>query len=308
MKYQAESIESIKSFVEAKGGILLSTEYKKFNIKLKFQCEKGHQWEALWASVKSMGTWCPACGGNIRKTPEEVLAICTKADLELITPIAEYKGAKRKLEFKCLAKGHNFFARLSDIKAGQRCAFCQGLVKPLINKLQHFATNKLGKLITAEYKNCGTKMLWQCEKGHQWEACWSSIQNGSWCPTCKLYKYEQLSRELLESITGNVFIKKKNFIPYSKYCGLELDGYSEKLQLAFEYNVEQHYKLSNWFHKTEKEFNEQIERDKFKITWCKKNGIYLIIIPFYKKTNLEQYIKQEVEKWQLSRNLYLPVI
>lgn len=300
MLYQAESIDSIRAFVEAKHGKLLSTEYKKFNIKLKYECEKGHQWEALWASVKTTKTWCPYCAGNIKNTPEKILSICQEAGLELVTPITTYKSDKTKMTYRCIKNNHIYSTRLADIKAGSRCPICQGKISPDISILQQFAYNKNGTLLTTTYTNCETKMLWECEKGHQWEATWSLIKRGCWCPDCKLYKYEQLTRNMLEVLLKKPFIKQKNFIPHNKYSGLELDGYNEELKLAFEYNGEQHYKKSVWFHKTQEDFEQQKERDLFKQHWCNENGIYLIVIPFFKNKVLESYLTQEIEKWQQS--------
>ena len=250
MKFKSEPIENIKVFVENKGGILLSTVYEKFNIKLKFQCKEGHQWEALWASVKSTHTWCPECSGNKKYTLEQVIELCNKANVELLTPLSDYKSTKQHLSFRCKNQ-HIFFTRLKDLKPNHQCAACRGKAKLDISILANHARSKNGLLLTKEYKNSDTNMLWECEKKHTWEARWSNIRNGRWCPECKIYKYEQICREILESITGEKFLKQKNFIPYNKYCGLELDGYNEKLHLAFEYNGEQHYKLSAWFHKTE---------------------------------------------------------
>ena len=41
--------------------------------------------------------------------------------------------------------------------------------KQNIESLQEFAENKSGKLISTEYINSDTKMLWECLEGHQWE-------------------------------------------------------------------------------------------------------------------------------------------
>jgi len=50
----------IKDLARQKGGKCLSNEYFNNKIKLRFACEKGHEW---WATPKSIkeGTWCPHC-------------------------------------------------------------------------------------------------------------------------------------------------------------------------------------------------------------------------------------------------------
>jgi hypothetical protein len=74
-----------------------------------------------------------------------------------------------------------------------------------------------------------------------------------------------------------------------------LDGYNKDLKLAFEYNGVQHYKFSPKFHKSMKDFEDQIKRDSDKKIMCKKANVTLIEIPYtvvYK--NLDTYIKKEL--------------
>jgi len=75
--------------------------------------------------------------------------------------------------------------------------------------------------------------------------------------------------------------------------GLEIDCYIPDLRLGFEYNGEQHYNYPNAFHKTEEEFNKQIERDKVKNELAIKNNIKLITIKFDEDITNE-LIKQKV--------------
>ena len=60
----------------------------------------------------------------------------------------------------------------------------------------------------------------------------------------------------------------------------EFDGYNEEHKIAFEYHGYQHYVYPNFFHKTEKDFLSNQERDKAKEEYCKENNIKLIIIPY----------------------------
>jgi len=72
---------------------------------------------------------------------------------------------------------------------------------------------------------------------------------------------------------------------------LELDCYNSKLQIALEYNGEQHYNPKAAYSKGEEWFKEQQERDKFKQQKCKELNIHLIIVPHtVKKKDLYKYI------------------
>lgn len=64
-------------------------------------------------------------------------------------------------------------------------------------------------------------------------------------------------------------------------CRLELDVYCQELHIAIEYNGQQHYEKNNYFHKSEKEFEDQIYRDIIKKKLCQENEVYLLIVPFW---------------------------
>ena len=53
-------------------GLCLSTEYINSKTKMLWQCEKGHQWLAVWSHVNYSESWCPDCSGNKKYTIEEV--------------------------------------------------------------------------------------------------------------------------------------------------------------------------------------------------------------------------------------------
>lgn len=54
------SYEYIKSFIESKGGILLSKEYKNNKQKLKIQCSKGHIFNIRFECI-TRNQWCFEC-------------------------------------------------------------------------------------------------------------------------------------------------------------------------------------------------------------------------------------------------------
>lgn len=110
-------------------------------------------------------------------------------------------------------------------------------------------------------------------------------------------KYEKKCRDIFESLFDTDFPKiRPDFIVNTKTGKrLELDGYNEKLKLAFEYQGQQHYNFSPYFHKTQEDFTNQVYRDKIKKEACDKKGITLIEIPYNIEYNdLEDYIKMKL--------------
>jgi hypothetical protein len=114
---------------------------------------------------------------------------------------------------------------------------------------------------------------------------------------------EEYCRKIFEKIYGVAFPSvRPDFLHNPETSkNLELDGYNEKLRIAFEYNGKQHYEYPNEFHRTEQEFIQQVRRDIFKKEVCKKMGIRLISIPYYIDTNnlydyIEYYLSDSDEK------------
>lgn len=89
-----------------------------------------------------------------------------------------------------------------------------------------------------------------------------------------------------------------------RYIGLlKFDLYDENDNIAYEYNGEQHYfpvdfagKGKDW---AEQQFKINQTRDDIKINYCKKNNIPLIIIPYWERDNMKDFILKEYERMNL---------
>lgn len=68
-------------------------------------------------------------------------------------------------------------------------------IKLIIEEMQEIAENRGGKCLSTEYINAHTKIAWQCEEGHIWEATPDHIKRGMWCPKCSA-KERALKRRL----------------------------------------------------------------------------------------------------------------
>ncbi|KKK41981.1 MAG: hypothetical protein Lokiarch_38620, partial [Candidatus Lokiarchaeum sp. GC14_75] len=118
---------------------------------------------------------------------------------------------------------------------------------------------------------------------------------------------EILARGYMEYIFNAKFEKyHKGSLKWLKGVGglLELDGYSEILKIAFEYNGPQHYSLEFYMNVYKlsrdvalKRLQRQQQNDNLKMDLCKEKGINLIVIPFdVKYRDLQEYISEEYKR------------
>jgi hypothetical protein len=197
-------LQKLKHIAVSKGGLCLSDKYVNTKTKLKFECDKGHGWECLDNNILK-GSWCPQCGIEKRASK-------SRDNIEIFKQIAEEKGGKclsdtyinalNTLEFEC-NKGHNWKAQPQRIKLGQWCRKCSyktvaAKLKLDISELQNAAKLKGGKLLSTEFVNVGTKLLWECANGHQWFSAASNIRSGKWCKKCSSKKGSEPQKLSLE--------------------------------------------------------------------------------------------------------------
>jgi thiol-disulfide isomerase/thioredoxin len=86
-------------------------------------------------------------------------------------------------------------------------------------------------------------------------------------------------RVIFEALFGEPFLKTRNLPWLIAPSGrrLELDGYNERLKLAFEHQGQQHFYKVGGYHQTN--LKALKKRDKIKRFLCKEHGITLIEIP-----------------------------
>ena len=189
MSTKKKTIEDCKNLAESKGGKCLSEEYINSHTKYLWECARGHRWMSKQYLVQQ-GYWCLECSGSKKKTIED----CKKfAELKNgICLSSEYKNNKQKIKWQC-SSGHQWEATFSDIKNNDSwCPECCGHEHKTIEHCCALSKLKNGKCLSTEYKNSKTKLLWECEKGHQWQATYSKINQGQWCRECSGYKKKDI--------------------------------------------------------------------------------------------------------------------
>ena len=149
-----------------------------------------------------------------------------------------------------------------------------------IEEMQDIAKSRGGKCLSKKYINTRTKLKWKCAEGHIWKAVPYAVKQGGWCPTCFFNYSEELCRTTFEQIFKKKFLKiRPKWLLSSSGNIMELDGYCKKYNLAFEYQGEQHFKLTNFYFDKDR-LKKRIIDDKLKIKLCLKHDINLFIVKY----------------------------
>ena len=172
----------------------------------------------------------------------------------------------------------------SSVRHGSGCPKCAGRAYTL-SDIKQLAKDNSFTLASKQFTNMTTKHKWRCQDGHEWLSTPSKIKLGSGCPICHTYRGEEKCRFVFEQITGEKFPKLMRAFGSI----MEIDGYCEKLKMAFEYHGKQHYHRIKYWHKSEQDFAEQKNRDKQKAALCRQHDTNLLVVPYFEKT--EAYVE-----------------
>lgn len=265
----------LKEKIAKNGGEWIGGEYKNSYTKIKLRCDQGHEWEVTPNQVM-LGHWCAKCAHE-RKKEES-----SKSLYEIVKTkngsVIEFdgNGSRGKALIRC-DKGHIFAITQSHVHSGQWCPQCS--IERRMADLEEFkniAISRGGKCLSENYSGAHSKLKFQCANGHIWKAKPNSIKNGTWCPECNTSVGENLVRLILEQIFGSCF--PKSYPPWLKSdegSQLELDGFCEDLEIAFEHQGVQHLLPKGMYSKS---FERRITLDKKKRELCSLHGVRLIEI------------------------------
>jgi hypothetical protein len=290
-------IEHCKKIAADKNGLCLSDLYINNKTPLRWRCYLGHEWSVSLGHVKS-GTWCPYCGGTKKLdiSYANLLAIQNNG----VCLSNNYVGAMSKMQWQC-NKGHKWLSSYNSVKNGKWCPKCAGNKPYSIEEVKEIAKNRGGECLSNEYVNSKNKLIFMCSKKHIFFTPFDGINQGKWCPECATGKGERICRAYFEAIFGEKFPKgrPKWLVNQKTNRPLELDGYCEKLGIAFEHQGEQHYKECSGIFKNQ--FEDIKRRDGVKRKLCKENNVLLVEIPeiggLIKIKDVEKSIREIILKY-----------
>ena len=299
------TLEQIKKQLEPYGVEVLSENFSNAHEKLSLRCSCGNVFERTWSNLKrtireGKNVACFECnkqylGDYLRKTYEEV-----KEEIEsngYILLDDKYTNAHEKLHMLC-PHGHKYNAEYGSFHSGVRCP-CESKTHGIKHDENHIINtlhDDYNFKLIGTYVNAHTAMELKCERcGEINLLSWHQVTTCKVrCMHCrdKVTSYGELKVKDFLSEHGFTYTMQKRFSECIDVKTLPFDFYLDELNIAIEYDGEQHYKKC--FGMTNKELCDRKRKDDIKTQFCINNNIYLIRIPYWDFDNIENILEKEL--------------
>ncbi|WP_434427721.1 zinc-ribbon domain-containing protein [Nannocystis pusilla] len=195
-----DKLEKIRAIARDRGGRCLSGEYPPLGQKMRFRCERGHEWDAEARKIRE-GHWCGRC----RRTLADMDALVAGWGGRCVSPrTVDFDGP---LRWEC-ARGHRFSSRARNIRLGRWCKECRR-EDGWIAAVREIAARRGGALLTERNLQSRKKLRWRCAAGHEWLSTSGNILNDRWCPQCADTRLGIAEMQRMAAANGGKCISKK---------------------------------------------------------------------------------------------------
>lgn len=261
----------------------------------------------------SQGYGCPKCGverahDKTRRTQEEFINIVKEKFKDRPLDFSEsiYNGAHTHITYRCLKHGYITLYPYQLMNSHYGCEKCsyeeRGLniritYNDFVSKSRATHGDKFdySKANVIDYD---TPVEIICKKhGSFWQSPDNHI-HGCGCTFCRESKGERGIAEWLDS--HNILYKREYFItPTQVLFGrnkFRVDFYLPNDNMIIEFHGRQHYENTQFYKRSEEDFQEQLDRDRRLREYCKQHGITLIEIPYTKIKEIDKILDKKIGK------------
>lgn len=292
--------EEFKKIVNsANPEVIVLGEYIRSYDKIECKCNIcNHNFKRLAKELKISGKGCPECGRKRiaekrKKQGEQKFLEFLQGGTTIM--IGPYNGRDYHTLFKCTICDYEWETSPGSFYTNKNncmCPKCKGKNNSIRCKknpedfLKEIAQINPDIEILGDYITTATKIKYKCKKcGYIGESTPNHLLRGHGCPQCNISIGENIIKNLLN-------INNIEFIPQfainidtdiNSSGKAFIDFYIPSLNIAIEYNGQQHYKPVERFGGKLK-FEKQQKRDEFVRNYCKENNIKLIEIDYTNNT------------------------
>lgn len=313
------NIEDVKKYVEKNSNcILLDSEYKNYNSKLKFKCKCGEIFETSFEKFKTRNKrQCNKCGrkniSEYHKLRIDDIKKYVEENSNCILLSTEYVNAHSKLLFQCEC-GNTFLTPFKHFKdSNQRqCQECGKEIR--FDKRRHdysdvkkYIEDYNCKLISDNYKNINQKLEIQCNCGNLFYTSYNMFKNLdiNCCKRCREeknsiskgeIKIEQwLNDNKIKYETQYTFDSLKN--SHKLRFDFAILNKENNIKLLIEYDGKQHYGLGNFTSDEDEmiaQYNRVLQNDYIKNEFCFTNGYSILRIPYNRYSQIESILERNL--------------
>jgi hypothetical protein len=291
-------IEIIRKRAKKLNLVLLSPKNLGSHVKLDFRCPIHNMVVQIAPTGIQSGQGCWKCGEERtalkQTTPiEEIRSIALKKSATLM--IKKRSDTHASIKLKCNLCKTKFELTLPTLKKSSVTIACLRCRPRPITKSIEIADFKslcksfnlicLEKLSGRSGGKSGTTFKWKCRQcGDIFIKDPHAMRINPGCPSCKvLYLGESITRLSFKTMFHAPFQVTR--VPWLKDTEdpegriRSLDGYEEKLGIAFEHQGSQHNKFVKGWHISRERFAAQKRIDELRVDLCKQHGVKLAIVP-----------------------------
>lgn len=245
----------------------------------------------------------------------EFISEINKHHIKMVSNVCiEEFSTQNKYVFSC-SKKHIYEQRVSDmmqkIKLGRKSKGCPHCYEEILKKEK---TLLISEYLPENFKILGsyrkdvksksskTREFFQieCPVGHIFEKESGRFKNLN-CPKCseQIFVGQERTRKIFQEVFKEEFKSIRPDWLKNPLTGknLELDGYSEKLNIAFEFQGRQHSSSNTQY---QDDYEKQKQRDEIKKKICQEKNVLLIEIIQPSSYNVDKFISNVVEQIKLN--------
>lgn len=297
--------EDVVRYVELKGSKVLTEkeDFKNTRVNMNFTCSVcGEKITRTFKSFRDQNaTTCKKCTNKklreMKKlSKKEVYNRCNKYGTKLLTPYEQYVNNETPIEFECSC-GVHFFRRLADLQneIDYKCDYCNNHHRYTYKEVYDFIESKGCKLKSNEYKKNSDLLEIECKCGNIFYRRFNNFKDSNqyYCNSCtNNSKAEIIIKNILDK-NDIVYSYQHRFNECKNIKPLPFDFYIPSLNIAIEYDGEQHYKIG-CFRMDLLDLMNLKRKDYIKTQYCKDNNIKLIRIPYWEFDNIENILKDKL--------------
>lgn len=237
--------------------------YAGHHVRHTFVCERGHTWEATPTNVLR-GAGCPQCAHKARKTTPQFISElqhlnATREITVTLEPHQEYISAFTPLWFRCDA-GHRWKTTPSNIiNNKQTCRVCTGKAKKTTTQFVAQLNDRYPEieLVNGQtYTTAHSKLVFRCNKGHEWSTRPIDVLVGYGCPECVRRGYSRKSITWLDSIATTQHLHIRHAENGGEYAipdtAFYADGFCETTNTVYEFYGDVYHGNPKLFQDTDK--------------------------------------------------------